>query len=203
VFRTSCSLVLVAALSASTAVAGPLGSDPNGIPEYTGSVSFNADDTLLVDLDYAVYAPGDYPDDGVNGQDPSDGAEYVYAYQAYNVSSSASLTTVTVGLTDGALANNPMGDPLHVEVGGAAPTFSVVQPTSVLSNFSTPPVGPGDFSSVFLYTSPYEPTFFATSVIGGGIADQQLAPSPLPEPSCLGLLIVGLAAATGRRRRRA
>ena len=63
-------------LLVSTALGGPLAEDSTSISGYTGTVSFNASDVLLVDLDYAVFEPGVYPDDGINGDlwEP----EYIY-----------------------------------------------------------------------------------------------------------------------------
>lgn len=198
-FQARFSLVVVLALVASTALAGPLGSDPAGLEGFTGSVSFNADDILLVDLDYAVFAPGNYPDDGVNGNDPSDGSEYVYAYQAFNVSSSEPLTSITVGLAEDSGAGNAGWDPLHEMVGGVNPLVSNILSTSFVTTW-VPQILAGQFSSVFLFTSPNPPTFAPTSVQNGGHVDQQMAPSPLPEPGTLGFF--GLASLIAFRRRR-
>ncbi len=153
-------------LIASTASAGPLGSDPTGMAGFTGTVSFNASNLLLVDLDYAVFEPGVYPNDGINGIDPSNGTEYVYAYQAFNVSPVWPLTTVSVGVGDPALsgAHNAMADPLHVQTGGIAPSTILVSQgsESFFNSFINPVVGPGEFSTVLLFTSPVWPRWMPT-----------------------------------------
>ena len=181
-----CICALFVYLGPQVADAGPLATDPTAMPGFTGTVSFNAAGQLLVDLDHAVFEPGIYPNDGVNGNDPSNGTEYVYAYQAY-VLGSVSLTSTTVGLLPGSGAGNAMADPLHVQTGGIEPLFSSVGSSSVLTAFN-PVVGGGDYSSVYLFTSPNPPTWVSASVVGGGLSDQQLAPSPIPEPGSLALL---------------
>ncbi len=187
---TGLSAFVASLLIASTAFAGPLGSDPTGMAGFTGTASYNAANALLVDLDYAVFAPGVYPDDGINGDDPSNGTEYVYAYQAFGLAGSVPMSTVTIGLLEPFGANNAMADPAHVMTGGVLPMFSIVLPNSVVTDFSFPPVVAGGYSSVFLFTSPVPPTWVGGSVVGGGWGDLQMVPSPLPEPSTLGLLAV-------------
>jgi len=198
------SLSVMMLLPTSVALAGPLAFDPTGIPQFTGSVAFNASNQLLVDLDYAVFAPGVYPDDGVNGDDPSNGAEYVYAYQAFNrTASTRALTTVSVGLVnDQTGAHNAVPDPLHVLTGGVLPSSMEVNlvSLSVITRFLNPPVPAGGYSSVFLFTSPNRPTYMTTSVLSGGLVDTQMAPSPLPEPATFGLLALGGLVVLRRRR---
>src|SRR5205085_1845327 len=71
------------------ALAGPLATNGISIPGFTGTTAFDAPynggtQHLLVNLDFAVFLPGTYP----LAQDPSHGTQFVYAYQAYNVSPS-------------------------------------------------------------------------------------------------------------------
>ena len=181
-----CVCALFVCLGPQVADAGPLATDPTAMPGYTGTIVFNAAGQLLVDLDHAVFMPGTYPDDGVNGNDPSNGAEYVYAYQAY-VLGGTSLTSTTVGLLLGSGAGNAMADPLHVQTGGVEPLLSSVGSSSVLTVFN-PIVNGGEYSTVYLFTSPNPPTYVSGSVVGGGLGDQQLVPSPIPEPGSLALL---------------
>ena len=181
---------------------GPLGQDPTAIPEFTGTASFNAGDQLLVELDFAVFLAGVYPNNGINGNDPSNGTEFVYAYQAFNISPSASLTTVTVGLVEGNLASNAFADPLHELTGGLAPTSTGVNQLSlsVITRFLNPPLPAQDYSTFFLFTSPLPPQFLQSSVQSGGLVDTQLVPSPIPEPGTLALL--GASSLLMMRRRR-
>ena len=177
-------------LAASVVLAGPLASDPNAIADFTGSVTFNAAGKLIVDLDYAVFEPGRYPDDGVTGDDPSDGTEYVYAYQAFvSPDSTHPLTAVSIGLADGHGVSGPtVGDPLHEQTGGIDVFMSALLPNSVVTLFGDgdpahPPVWPGEYSVVFVYTSPNPPTWASAVATGAGFTNQQLVPSPIPEPT--------------------
>ena len=186
-------------LLVSTALGGPLGEDSTSISGYTGTVSFNASDVLFVDLDYAVFMPGIYPDDGVNGDDPSDGTEYVYAYQAFNVSPGAPLSTVSIGLLEDNGAGNAMADLLHEQLGGVEPSLIDCYSASIVYRFSSPVIMPDQYSTVVLFTSPNSPTWGPASVQYGGYTDQQTVPTPIPEPAA-GLLLglVGLAAIARR-----
>lgn len=186
----------------SAAFAGVPGSrlidDPSAIAGFAGTASFNSDDLFVAELDYAVFGPGDYM-----GTDPSGGTQYVYAYQAIVPNSSSHpLTAVSVGLLQGGLVTATDWEPV-AETGGVEPLFSLASDSGVVTYFGIP-VLPDDFSTVFLYTSPVEPTFAAVSALAGGYSDQQLAPSPVPEPSTSVLLTVGslVLLACARRRRR-
>lgn len=178
---------VVAAAACSVASAGPLGSDPNGIPGFTGSVVFDNGSNVSATMDYAVFAPGDY-----GGADPSGGTDYVYAYQVF--ANNARYTTTTVGILDGAIVANAGTDPNYAQLGGIDPLagFPTFQAQSFFSLWN-PPVNPGQYSTVLLFTSPQPPTFASASVANGGTGVQLEAPSPLPEPSTLVLLAGGLA----------
>jgi len=77
-----------------------------GIAEYTDYLEKTydeGDDTLAVHVDFAVYAPGVFPEAG----DPSPGNEYVYAYQILNLeASTVPVTAFSVGHESGAVINN-------------------------------------------------------------------------------------------------
>lgn len=183
----------------SSALAGPLGVDPDGIPAFTGTTVFHATDGvehLFADVDYAVFAPGDF-----SGADPSGGTDYVYAYQAYNTGGmdDVSLSAVTVGLAPGAVAADAGDDPAYPMVGGVSPNLAAVLADSVGFFFDDPRVFPGEFSTVVLFTSPDAPMMGVGSVIDGGLSDQQTLPTPVPEPGTL-LLLIGLGAAGALRR---
>ena len=196
--------ILASVLLTASAVAGPLGTDPTGIPGFTGTVAFSASDgqtSLLIDLDFAVFEPGVYPDDGIAGDDPSDGTDYVYAYQGFNTGAigDAVLTTFSVGLASGSGAANVGDDPLHELTGGLSPDSAQLFADSAKFDYEPPQLPPGEWSTVLLFTSPNPPTFGDASVINGGLADQQSVPVPLPEPTTLVLLTVVAAAARRRR----
>lgn len=189
----------------SVAVAGPLATDPSAFASGTANFSATGDSgSLLVDLDFAVFEPGVYPDDGVLGNDPSNGSEWVYAYQGFNVGGAGDkvFSTVTIGLIENSLAGNDGDDPLHVMLGGIGPIVTFIGVDSVVYNFS-PQVTPGEFSTVLLFTSPNEPSLDGSaSVINGGLSDTQSGiPTPVPEPAML--VLMGLAGLAVVRRRRA
>jgi MYXO-CTERM domain-containing protein len=184
----------VSVLLVGSAFAGPLALDATSIPAFTGTANFNSDNALVVDLDYAVFDPGVYPDDGVNGDDPSDGAEYVYAYQAFVQANSEAASTLSIGLVGGSGAGNAAADALHVLTGGDTPDTVSIMSASVLYLFVPDQLDAGEHSSVLLFTSPNPPQMGPASVLNSGRSDQQTAPTPVPEPGTLGLLaLAGLA----------
>ena len=194
--RIRSTLVAVCLLAGAPVFAqGPLGRDPTAIPEFTGTASFNADDQLLVEVDFAVFRAGVYPNDGINGNDPSNGTEFVYAYQAFNISPARPMTTLSVQVLDGSGAHNAIADVLHELIGGLEPTFMEIDPISMsfVNRFTDPPLNPDEYSSVVLFTSPNEPMFAPATVQSGGLSDQKMVPTPVPEPTSsvlLGFLVL-------------
>lgn len=164
---------------ASVAWAGPLAEDPKAMEAYRGTAHFNAANILKVDLDYAVYPPGEYPNDGLAGTDPSHGTEYVYAYQVFNVSSSGPLFTIGITLNSCSGTHHLGLDGLHVAVGGQDPSDLFVLFDSVTFDFLTPPLPAGEFSSVVIFTSQNPPTMAMAAALGDGRSAQQIVPSPL------------------------
>lgn len=165
------------------AMGGPLATDPAALPDFRGTALFDASGILLVELDYAVYEPGAYPDDGVNGDDPSDGTAYVYAYQIFNVSASRSLTTLGIGLEPCHAVIEAVMDPLHATTGGLEPDLSVLLFDSLTLDFLDPQLPAGGHSIVVLMTSPNPPGFFSAAIQDGGLTDQELVASPQPDPT--------------------
>jgi hypothetical protein len=192
---------------------GPLRTDANA---GTAGFATFSQPGFDMELDYAVFAPGDYPGAGVTGTDPSGGARWVYAYQAFVQSGSAgNVSDISIGLLSGANVFDEdvnafhvaYQDTLHQTLGGDAVTssgfspFGDPNPTSVLMNFAG--IAPGNHSVVFLLTSPNPPTFTSATATGGPAEqDTQLVPSPAPEPATLGLLGMGALALLRRRKRR-
>jgi hypothetical protein len=191
-------------------VVGPLVSDPNAMLAWQGTQGFYDVDvgsgaTLDVDVEYAVYAPGQY---GKSGTDPSDGAHYVYAYQVFNdLAGNAPVSSFSVGLDPAANVASIGSDAGSGTLGGTAPTtsaFSGTPPTSAVWYFSSntiDPPPPNEYSTVLLFTSPYGPRWAPGSLLDSGLSDRQDLPSPTPEPATLALMALGGVGMLARRRR--
>ena len=209
-----------------TAAAGVLETDPNALSGWRGDVDlqgsapFGLPGSVNVDLDYAVYAPNPeashFDATFGAGADPSDGTEYVYAYQAFNRAGGSAVTALTVGL-DGDEPFN-MGPPLgHIGflagTGDVSPSTSYLAPpdgstapTSARWAFLTVPYLPITLGSdVLFFTSPVAPEWDSATALGAWAATGQV-PSPsdgssIPGPATLGLMSLGGLALLRRRSR--
>ncbi|MGB2975715.1 MAG: PEP-CTERM sorting domain-containing protein [Phycisphaerae bacterium] len=193
---------------AGLATAGPIAGDPNAMPAWQGTQQFYATSgvrTLQVDVEYAVYAPGNY---GLSGTDPSGDTQYVYAYQVFNdLGGNRPVSSFSVGLDPTANVANSGFDAGSGTLGGTAPTasgFIDVPPTSALWSFLLNTIDPppaNEYSTVLLFTSPYGPQWAPATVIDGGLGNTQDLPSPTPEPATLALMALGGVGLLARRRR--
>ena len=186
-----------------TAGAAPLVSDPNAMPVWQGTQQFNdtwGGATLQVDVEYAVYAPGNYSIIA----DPSGGTEFVYAYQIFNdLAGNVPVSTFSVGLDPAAnVANIGFDAGSGTTPGGTTPSSSAFNggppPTSAVWGF---PLDPPKYSTVLLFTSPYGPQWAPGSLLDSGLSDKQNLPSPMPEPASLALMALGGVGLLARRRR--
>ncbi len=192
--------------------AAPLVTDPNAMPVWQGTQGFYDVDvlfpgvTLDVDVEYAVYAPGQY---GKSGTDPSGGTQFVYAYQVFNnLAGNVPVSSFSVGLDPTANVASIGSDAgSGTQPVGTAPTanaFTGVPPTSAcwyffLNSIDPPPAN--EYSTVLLFTSPYGPKWAPGSVMDAGLSDKQDLPSPTPEPATMALLALGgLGLLMGRKR---
>ncbi|MGC9455547.1 MAG: PEP-CTERM sorting domain-containing protein [Phycisphaerae bacterium] len=170
-----------------------------GYALLSGCVDFDAP-TWGARVDYAVYAPNQYPGEH---EDKSD--SYIYAYQIFNdATSEVPLSSFSVGLDAGSGAANPGDDGSYGVAGGEAPllAYLVGDPPSSVSwaGFDT---SPEEYSTVLLYSSPYGYQWKSATLADGGEGVTKQLPSPVPEPLTTSLLAAGgMLALLSRRRRR-
>jgi hypothetical protein len=206
------------AIFAGPARAGLIAGDLNGLSDWQGTVHFEAAPSLYLylDVDYCVYAPGQFGLSFGTSADPSGGSRYVYAYQIFNnlpgnpapAGQQDYVSTFSVGLT-GLDENDQAANVGTVAVtGGKNPTLKYFSPslpavpsTVTWKYTGTSALKYGSFSNILIYTSPFAPELDNATILGF-YADAHLMPSPMPEPTTVAFLAVGLAAIVWRRRRR-
>lgn len=205
------------------AVAGPLPTDPAALPAWQGTENFNnfvvipdvPDIILDANVDYAVYAPGTFSTSAALGNptDPSDGAQFVYAYQVFaNPNGNRPVEFFSVGFSDAVDGVDELEQPQNIGflTGFAVPPFMAQaefnpdsDPETVKSaaNWEFPTNGGLDpaisaNSDVLIYTSPFGPEWDSASVQGGGLSASEPLPSPIgiPEPATLVLALLAAAA---------
>ncbi|MEZ6192665.1 MAG: PEP-CTERM sorting domain-containing protein [Phycisphaerales bacterium] len=153
-------------------------------------------------MDYAVFAPGAF---GVAfpGQDPSNGSDYVYAYQINNLPGTIPAATAISQFTVGLDGDEPLGATGFVSgIGITIPSstgYVGSGPTSVAFDFAANIPFDGT-SAILIFTSAAAPEL-DTATVHAAWADTHLLPSPSPEPATLGLLAMGLGLIGNRRRK--
>jgi len=201
--------------------------DPNayndGTTTWHGTVPFAASNVignLAINVDYAVYAPGAFSTSTALGNptDPSNGSQYVYAYQLWNnAGGSLALSAFSVGFADAKDSDGATegSNKLPANIGyynipsdtGVPPSGQAFVPPSGIAGSAdwtySPGLQVGSHSNVLIYTSPYPPET-DTATVQGGITDTQRLPSPVPEPATgllLGAAVAFLLAVRVRRAR--
>jgi hypothetical protein len=149
---------------------------------------------LNVDVEYAVYEPGTF-NNSFPGCDPSNGNEYVYAYQLFNRTSSTDtgILKFTLGVSNEAF---PIGSYITEIENPAATSIRVSAPATVGTTAinwtyapSTSRIRTGENSKLLLFTSHDAPTWNFANLVGysGATtpANNYFLPSPVPEPGTL------------------
>ena len=189
------------------------------VPILDGTVTFIGDGgALVVDVDYAVYAPGDTDsplnpapgnavvglDGGVAGLDPTGGL-YTYFFDISNVSGAGGHGVSGFSL---GMEGHP-GQYLDVGYldgsGDVTPGSIAAGSGSVITLYFGDFVLPGETSDTLFVTSAMPPGIVPASVINGGMSDEHGLPAPVPEPSSmllLGSVASGLIAARRARARK-
>ena len=226
-----CIAFVVSVLTVSVGHAAILDTDTNAMPGWYGSTLLSGIDPFIgyykvaADVDYAVYAPGQFDLTFGAGSDPSGGTEYVYAYQMHNrdASESSTIKSLSVGLDGDSgrpghlaepLNGSPLGyvsfldDVLFGDFGldpddsRAVPPSGPPSPTSMRWDFeqnNLPTLLPGMSSDILLFTSPAEPEW-DSGTLDAAWAGSGSLPSPSPEPATMGLLALGGLAILKRRK---
>jgi hypothetical protein len=196
-----------------------LGTDGSALPAWRGRVEFRSNPitSVAVDIEYAVFAPGQFQLSTYSGgSDPSGGSEYIYAYHIDNNlnphpndppngdGTHNYISRFSVGL-DGneqpkniTFINSLAGfNPVESAFAPAAPPFDTATWRFALSGG----LPYGNLSDVLIFSSPFGPELDNTSVLGPiGASLTNSLPSPTPEPGVLGVL--GLAGVLGLMRPR-
>jgi hypothetical protein len=187
-----------------------LATDSNALSDYRGSLNMDGDNTahtkyLHLKVEYAVYAPGTSFDASFPGLDPSNGTQFVYAYQIFNtgISTDEKIMSLTVGLDKAALPANisETANPTPLGVSSYSKSLSGTPPTSAVWSYLVAPMGSGYIvpgtggtsrSKILFFTSPNGPGLDHASAVGTNAtgATGYYLPSPVPEPTTLIILAV-------------
>jgi hypothetical protein len=214
-FRFSVGMALSAALLATPIVqAGPLATHPDAIPGFSGSTVFDSDGipnngSLQGYVEFAVFAPGDYPV-GLLGYSPTAG-QAVYAYQVFVDDQPAVISEPPVSVFSVDLINDAnnigsfSGNSGNGIVSGDVPTSATLN-ALINAEWHFTGIGAGATSEGLAFSSPNIPMMFFGAVVDTGESAFVVPlPSPdafeIPEPGSMtvGLVAVGLSLVRRRR----
>lgn len=154
-------VMLVVLLTVSCAMAATLNGDPSayndGVTTWSGNAEFyysSVDGTLDVDVEYAVYGPGNYPG-GVS--QPS--GEYTYAYQIFTNPGSTQVSSLAVEILPGAPHDGITHDSAYSVILGVAPSAEAFTSSSAVWHFLFDNIEAGERSVILLFFSPAPPNY--------------------------------------------
>lgn len=213
-FRFSVGIALFAGLLATTLNAGPLATHPNAIPGFSGVTAFDSDVTpnngsLQGTIEFAVFAPGNYPV-GLLGYTPTSG-EAVYAYQVFVTDQPSVVNEPPVSVFSVDLINDAnnigsfSGNSGNGIVSGTAPTTANLNPFTN-AEWLFPGIAAGGTSEGLAFSSPNIPMMFFGGVVDTGESAFVVPlPSPdsfpIPEPGTVSMVLIAAGMSLIRRRR--
>lgn len=198
-------MVVILAVTPTLSLAGALDGHGDayfdGSTTWSGSTSFTDGANLHGYVDWAVFAPGDFP---YSGYTPTLG-EMVYAYQVFGMGTDA-VSSFSVGLLNPA---NNIGS-FSGLTGDSATSASIVAPPNGKAEWvflgMDDGIDQGDNSEGLAFSSVKVPQdLFAVVVNGGSFAVAIPVPTPsstdIPEPVTMALFAAGGAVLLRRKRR--
>lgn len=172
--------------------------------------STNGVRSLDITVDYAVFAPGQFP----GNYTPFAGFlmppanDYLYAYQVYNTGvANGGLSTTqfsqlgidTLGPVS-SLGKDQSGVGPTGDAGGINTNFAFLSQQGASYLFLVPSIQVDEYSIVLLYSSPIGPSFSNATVYDSGLSATGNLPTPIPAPASAALALAGLGAVARRRR---
>jgi hypothetical protein len=196
---------IVSVLVLTSLASGEIATDPNGMSQWQGIKEFKK---LYLDanVQYCVYAPGQFNLSYPAWDDPTDGLQYVYTYQIYNnitrTGTKPYISYFSVGISGadeqadniGYLIDDPNHkDPNHFDLAGTKAGWFFD---------ASPYLAYDSISDILYFTSPFSPEL-DTSTVSGGIysCTRNDLPSPNPEPTTIVLMGAGLFVLATRKTR--
>ena len=175
----------------------------------THFLASNSERALDIQVDYAVFAPGQFPGSYTPfaGFAAPAANEYVYAYQIYNVgtahggTSGSAFSQLAVDILSpvSSLGKDESGAGPTGDAGGLSTSFAFLSQQGASYLFLVPALQVDQYSVVLFLTSTYGPSFAQATVYDHGLSATGNLPMPLPTPASASLLVLGLAAARRRR----